>query len=255
MTIFVFLTECASTTWCDQALLKHPQQRSLSQKMANIEVGVKQENTVRNNLPSKHSTPSSPQDGASSVRLKAVTAPPVAMSTAANLQKGVAFINGVVVPMPPPCVTSSIQSSPVLIIPQPFSAQHLMPFYGPQFPAGIAAGVTTPKTVKNPEALDLSRATPKSLSPGTPDGDVAPGLIPYKAKERHHMSPLPWTEGGEETGHAEDMDEKDGLVMEEDGSTSPGGTRGEVYSDMFCKFNVTTGYQMCVKSAFYKHFY
>ena len=207
--------------------------------MANMEVSVKQENTVRNNLPSKHSTPASPQDGASSVRLKAVTAAPVAMSTAANLQKGVAFVNGVVVPVAPPCVTpcamSSLQSSPVLIIPQPFSAQHLMPFYGPAFPACIAAGVATPKTVRNSEALDLSRATPKG-SETTDGGDVAPGLIPYKAKERHPMSPLPWTEGEEGAGHGEgvgqgateDTDEKDGLVMEDDGAMSPGGSRGEV---------------------------
>ena len=190
---------------------------------------MKQENTVRNNLPSKHSTPASPQDGASGVRLKAVTAAPVAMSTAANLQKGVAFVNGVVVPVAPPCATSSLQSSPVLIIPQPFSAQHLMPFYGPAFPAGIAAGVATPKTVRNPEALDLSRATPKG-SETTDGGDVAPGLIPYKAKERHPMSPLPWTEGEEGAGQGatEDLDEKDGLVMEDDGAMSPGGSRGEL---------------------------
>ena len=227
-----------------------------------MEVSVKQENTVRNNLPSKHSTPASPQDGASGVRLKAVTAAPVAMSMAANLQKGVAFINGVVVPVAPPCTTSSpLQSSPVLIIPQPFSAQHLMPFYGPAFPAGIAAGVATPKTVRNAEALDLSRATPKGCE--TTDGDVAPGLIPYKAKERHPMSPLPWTEGEEGVGRgegagqgaSEDMDEKDGLVMEEDGAMSPGGSRGEVLSEMLCKFNVTTRYQRVLSRNFRNTFY
>lgn len=201
--------------------------------MANIEVSVKQELSDRSTMQLKHSQ-ASPPDGAADVRLKVAATTAIALSTSATLHKGVAFINGVVVPVAPPCVTSSIQSSPVLIIPQPFPPQHLMPFYGPQFPAGIAAGVT-PKPVPTPEVLDLSRSTPKSSSsspsPGKADGDAAPGLIPYKAKERHPLSPLPWTEGEEEEEagcSAEDIDrdDKDGLVMGDDDGRNQGGNRG-----------------------------
>ena len=194
---------------------------------------MKQEVSDRSTMQLKLSQ-ASPPDGAAEAKLKVAASSAVALSTAPALHKGVAFINGVVVPVAPPCVTSSIQSSPVLIIPQPFTAQHLMPFYGPQFPAGIAAGVT-PKPVATPEVLDLSRSTPKSSSsspsPGKVDGDVAPGLIPYKAKERHPLSPLPWTEGEEEEEagrSAEDMgDDKDGLVMGDDDGRGQGGNRGE----------------------------
>ena len=202
--------------------------------MANIEVSVKQEVSDRSTMQLKLSQ-ASPPDGAPEAKLNVAASTAVALSTAPALHKGVAFINGVVVPVPPPCVTSSIQSSPVLIIPQPFTAQHLMPFYGPQFPAGIAAGVT-PKPVATPEVLDLSRSTPKSSSSsppaGTVDSGTAPGLIPYKAKERHPLSPLPWTEGEEEEEagrSAEDMDQddKDGLVMGDDDGRNQGGNRGE----------------------------